>query len=173
MDHHVKQALISFREILANPLYPLNDMVLLEPGMPLITLALAKEMLRIYQKDWEDPAENLTWLMTLGFKHTEDQSSNIWTLGPIKLDIAKKTGTVTWWCGFYPLDHVKTRQDVRNLMQALRLDLLPEPIPAPIVEIDRDAFRDQIILMLGKALGDAVGLRDEIIEMQGTALGEK
>lgn len=153
MDHHVKQALITFREIVTNPLYPLNDMVLLEPGMPLITLALAKDMLRLFQKDWEEPAEDLAWLTTLGFKPSEDPASNLWTLGPIKLDIAKKTGTVTWWCGFYPLDHVKTRQDVRNLVQALRLDLLPEPIPAPIVEIDQNALRDQIIVMLGAALG--------------------
>lgn len=155
MDHHVKQALISFREIVTNPLYPLNDMVLLEPGMPLITLALAKDMLRLFQKDWEEPAEDLAWLTMLGFKPSEDPASNIWTLGPIKLDITKKTGTLTWWCGFYPLDHVKTRQDVRNLVQALRLDLLPEPV----AELEKTPaerameLRDEIIVMLGAALG--------------------
>ena len=155
MDHHVKQALISFREMVTNPLYPLNDMVLLEPGMPLVALALAKDMLRIYQKDWEEPAEDLVWLTTLGFKPSEDPSSSLWTLGPIKLDIAKKTGTLTWWCGFYPLDHVQTRQDVRNLVQALRLDLLPEPVVEPAKTPAERALelRDEIIVMLGAALG--------------------
>ena len=155
MDHHVKQALISFREMVTNPLHPLNDMVLLEPGMPLVALALAKNMLRIYPKDWEEPAEDLVWLTTLGFKPSEDPASNVWTLGPIKLDIAKKTGALTWWCGFYPLDHVQTRQDVRNLVQALRLDLLPEPVVEPAKTPAERALelRDEIIVMLGAALG--------------------
>ena len=154
MDNHVKRALAEFREIVTNPLYPMNDIVLLQPGMPLLTLALAKDMLRIYPKDWEEPSEDLVWLLQLGFVPSEDQSSNIWTLGPIKLDIDKKTGTKTWWCGFYPLDHVKTRQDVRNLVRALRLDLLPPPPPEPEVKVDPAVFRDEIVVMLGAALGE-------------------
>lgn len=131
MNHFVRQALNNFRSVVSDPDNPTNDAVLGMSGVPLMTLALAKEMLRIYPEDWEVPAEqDLVWLLGVGFLPSEDAESNLWSLGPIKCDISKKTGTVTWWCGFYQLDHVKSRQDVRNLVESLRLNFLVEPEPS-------------------------------------------
>ena len=147
LPHHVKQALREFRSVMNENNNQINDVVLTQNNVPMLTLALAKQMLGIYAKDYDKPADDVSWLLTQGFQYKEENSSYVYTLGPIKYDVSKKTECGEWWCGFFSLPHVKTRQDVANLKTALNLDCLTESGAGRDDGKNRDLVKDQIPAM--------------------------
>lgn len=147
LPHHVKQALREFRATVDDKNNQANDSILVDTQVRLMTLALAKQMLGIYPKGFDKPADDVSWLLTQGFEQSEDHSSYVYTLGPIKYDVSKKTECGEWWCGFFSLPHVKIRQDVVNLKTALNLDHLSQSGAGRDDGKNKDLVKDQIPAM--------------------------